>query len=91
MECWNLKNEEEDFIPYTRVVNCMYKIFKLQDLTQDMFKSFIFIKGLISPEDRGIQTRIQPKIEQANQDLSLKIKSEKCQTMVNFTWEKMQD
>lgn len=67
MECWNLaESYKDDFITYTRVINCICENFKFQELTQDMFKSVIFVKGLMATEDRKIWARIILKMEQAN-------------------------
>ncbi|XP_014778320.1 uncharacterized protein LOC106874916 [Octopus bimaculoides] len=62
-ECLNLKkNESDDFVTYAGMVNKACERFRLEELTPDMFKCIIFVKGLVATEDVEIRKRILSKL-----------------------------
>lgn len=84
MECWNLtKNDYDDFITYTGVVNWMCENFKLQDFTQDMFESLTFVQGFITTKDKYLGKH-SLKNREKNKDLTPQIIAEECWAMVNL-------
>lgn len=71
MECWNLtKYADDDFFTYSGVVNHKCANFKTQELTRCMYKSLIFVRDLMTTEDKNIRARVLSKTKQANQELT---------------------
>ncbi|XP_029651740.1 uncharacterized protein LOC115224914 [Octopus sinensis] len=83
-ECLNRKeNESDNFVTYASMVNKACEKFKLEELTPDMFKCLIFVKGLVATEDAEIRKRILSKL---NQDVKLTLQNvaEECQQIINL-------
>ncbi|XP_029641312.1 uncharacterized protein LOC115216253 [Octopus sinensis] len=84
-ECLNLvKEEDEDFVIYIRIVNKMCGKFKLKELSPDIFKCLIFVQGLMANKDAEIHAQILTKLEQEDQNLSLHAVAEECQRIINL-------
>lgn len=58
------KQEHEDYISYASIVNREFEMFKLSELTLDMFKHMIVVQGLTVHRDAEIRCRILNKLEQ---------------------------
>lgn len=62
--CLKISREaEEDIVSYTGRVNKECERFKLKSITDEQFKSLIFVAGLTSSEDADIRTRLLSKLD----------------------------
>ena len=53
-KCLNTQKEEtDDIVTYAGKVNAQCELFKLKDLSVDMFKCYIFVQGLTAPRDKN--------------------------------------
>ena len=58
-KCLNIvKQENEDFVTYAGNVNSQCELFKLGDLSINMFKHLIFVERLTVAKDKDIKCRI---------------------------------
>ena len=73
-----LKQEDEDFIPYTSKVISQCELFKIKEIEEDMFKCLIFVQGL---KDKEICSRILSFIEQ-DMEITLQKVTEECQKLI---------
>ena len=48
----------EDYFPFAGIVNTECESFKLKELTPNIFKSLIIVRGLMAPDDGKIRTKI---------------------------------
>ena len=82
-KCLNIvKQENEDFVTYAGNVNSQYELFKLGDLSIDMFKCLIFVQRLTAVKDKDIRSRILTMIEQ-DPEIRLQKVTEECQRLIN--------
>ena len=51
------KKRGEYYSTFPGIVNREFEMFKLKELTSDMFKCLIFVQGLMAPEDGKIRTK----------------------------------
>ena len=83
-QCLNLlKNDQEDFVTYAGTVNKECERFKLKDLTDDQFKTLMFICGLRSSKDAEIRTRLLSRLEN-EPNISLQAVANECQRLINL-------
>ena len=81
--CLNLqKSENQDFLEYAGMVNSLCEDFKLNEISIDLFKCFIFTQGLTAPRDKEIRSRILTAIEEIP-DINLQKITELCQRFFN--------
>ncbi|KER33031.1 hypothetical protein T265_00942 [Opisthorchis viverrini] len=78
-----VKIDADDFLTYSGIVNRECERFKLGSLTEDQFKSLIFICGLQSPKDAEIRTRLLSRIEQ-DPSMTLQAVTSECQRLLNL-------
>ena len=76
-----MKQENEDFISYAGTVNSQCELFKINEISKDMFKCFIFMPGLTAPKDKDICFRILTIIEQ-DPEITLQKITEECQRVI---------
>ncbi|XP_055632416.1 uncharacterized protein K02A2.6-like [Toxorhynchites rutilus septentrionalis] len=77
------KDDSDDFVSYSCKVNKACWNFKLGDLTEEQFKTLIFVCGLKSPKDSDIRMRLITKLNDMA-DITLEKVVEECQSMVNL-------
>ncbi|XP_055615101.1 uncharacterized protein K02A2.6-like [Toxorhynchites rutilus septentrionalis] len=77
------KDDSDDFVSYSCKVNKACWNFKLDDLTEEQFKTLIFVCGLKSPKDSDIRMRLITKLNDMANITSEKV-VEECQSMVNL-------
>ena len=88
-KCLNIiKEDDEDFVAYTRKVNAQCEWFKFKDLKEDMFKCLIFVQGLTSNKDKVIRSKIVTMLEQ-DTEITLQKVSEECQKLINIRRDKI--
>ena len=78
-----MKDENDDFVTYAALVNRECERFKLKEMTDDQFKSLIFVCGLKSPREADIRKRILSKLE-IDPNITLQSISEECQRLINL-------
>ena len=78
----NIKRENEDFISYTGTVNSQCELFKINEISKDMFKGLIFVQRLIAPKDKEIRSRILTIMEQ-DPETTLQKVTEEFQRLIN--------
>jgi hypothetical protein len=76
-------NESDDFLTHVGVVNRECERFKLKTLTDDQFKSLIFICSLQSPKFADIRMRLLNRLEQ-DPKLTLTAIAEEYQRLINL-------
>ncbi|XP_055623100.1 uncharacterized protein K02A2.6-like [Toxorhynchites rutilus septentrionalis] len=76
-------DDSDDFVSYSCKVNKACWNFKLGDLTEEQFKTLIFVCGLKSPKDSDIRMRLITKLNDMA-DITLEKVVEECQNMVNL-------
>ena len=78
-KCLNTQKEETDnIVTYAGKVNALCELFKLKDLSVDMFKCYIFVQGLTAPRDKDLRSRILSIMEQ-DPEMNLQKVTEECQ------------
>ncbi|GAB1605680.1 hypothetical protein Ahia01_000850300 [Argonauta hians] len=83
-KCFNIvKQHCDDFVTYAGKVNEQCELFKLNELTPDMFKCLIFVQGLTSMLDKDVRSRVLSIIEQ-DAHVTLQKVTEECQRLVNL-------
>lgn len=81
--CLNMsKDETDDIVTYAGKVNAQCELFKLKDLSVDMFKCYIFVQGLTAPKDKDLRSRILSIMEQ-DPEMNLQKVTEECQKLIN--------
>jgi len=82
-KCLNIvKLENEDFVSYAGTVNSQCELFKINEISKDMFKCLIFVQGLTAPKDKDIRSRILTIMEQ-DPEITLQKVTEECQRLIN--------
>ena len=82
-KCLNMQKEEtDDIVTYAGKVNALCELFKLKDLSVDMFKCYIFVQGLTTPRDKDLRSRILSIMEQ-DPEMNLQKVTEECQKLIN--------
>ena len=76
------KEETDDIFTYEGKVNAQCELFKLKDLSVDMFKCYIFVQGLTAPRNKNLKSRILSIMEQDSEMNSQKV-TEECQKLIN--------
>ena len=76
-------NESDDFLTHVGIVNRECERFKLKSLTDDQFKSLVFICSLQSPKFSDIRTRLLNRLEQ-DPTLTLNAIADEYQRIVNL-------
>ena len=76
------KEETDDIVTYAGKVNALFELFKLKDLSVDMFKCYIFVQGLTAPRDKDLRSGILSIMEQ-DPEMNLQKVTEKCQKLIN--------
>uniref|UniRef100_A0A8D8CLC5 Uncharacterized protein K02A2.6 n=3 Tax=Culex pipiens TaxID=7175 RepID=A0A8D8CLC5_CULPI len=77
------KQPTEDHVSYACRVNKFCVEFDLKKLSEDEFKSLIYVLGLKSESDAEIRTRLLTKIEE-QPEVTLQQVSEECQRLLNL-------
>uniref|UniRef100_A0A914VH67 CCHC-type domain-containing protein n=1 Tax=Plectus sambesii TaxID=2011161 RepID=A0A914VH67_9BILA len=78
------KDEDDDMMSYTRIVNKQCKQFKLADLTIDQFKCLMFACGLQSTADANVRIKILHQME-INPELTLHKAGQLCMQYKKLT------
>ena len=80
-KCLNIiKQENEGFI-FLRMVNSQCELFKINEISKDMFKCLIFVQGLTAPKDSySFQILI---IMKQDPEITLQKVTEECQRLIN--------
>ena len=86
----NLTKKDTDDYTFASVVNNECEKFKLNELTPDMFKCFIFVWGITAPKDVEIISRLLSKQEQDSK-LTLKNIVKESQWIINFGLDKIEE
>ena len=82
-KCLNTQKEEtDDIVTYAGKVNALCELFKLKDLSVDMFKCYIFVQGLTAPRDKDLRSRILSIMEQ-DPEMNLQKVTKECQKLIN--------
>ena len=82
-KCLNMQKEEtDDIVTYAGKVNALCELFKLKDLSVDMFKCYIFVQGLTALRDKDLRSRILSIMEQ-DPEMNLQKVTEECQKLIN--------
>ena len=76
------KEKTDDIVTYAGKVNTLCELFKLKDLSVDMFKCYIFVQGLTAPRDKDLRSRILSIMEQ-DPEMNLQKVTEECQKLIN--------
>ena len=76
-------HESDDFVTHIGIVNRECERFKLKSLTDDQFKSLVFICSLQSPQFADIRTRLLNRLEQ-DPTLTLNASADEYQRLVNL-------
>ena len=76
-------NESDDFLTHIGIVNRECERFKLKSLTDDQFKSLVFICSLQSSKFADIRTRLLNRLEQ-DPSLTLNAIAEEYQRLINL-------
>ena len=77
------KNIRDDFSTYAEIAKQEFERSRLKVLTEDQFKSLIFVLGLKSSYDQEIRAKMLAKLEQ-DPDITLQPMSEECQGILNW-------
>ena len=77
-----IKQENEHFVSYAGTVNSQSELFKINEISKNMFKCLIFVQGLTAPKDKDIRSRISTIIEQ-DPEITLQNVTEECQRLIN--------
>ncbi|XP_058448351.1 uncharacterized protein K02A2.6-like [Malaya genurostris] len=78
-----IKDDAEDFVSYSCKVNRACVDFKISDLSEEQFKSLIFVCGLKSSRDSDIRMRLITKLNDTS-EISLEKVVEECKNLVNL-------
>ncbi|XP_029711482.2 uncharacterized protein LOC115256701 [Aedes albopictus] len=78
-----VKDDTEDIVAYSCKVNRACVDFKLADLSEEQFKSLIFVCGLKSSKDSDIQMRLITKLNESSEITLTKI-VEDCRSLMNL-------
>lgn len=78
------KDEHDDFMTYGNKVNSICSRFRLRAITEDQFKSLIFICGLQSSKDANIRLPLLSKHER-EADVSIPQLADECNRLINLT------
>ena len=74
---------------YASNVNSQCELFRLGNLSIDMFRCLIFVQGLTAAKDKDIRSRILTIMEQ-DSEIMLQQVTEECQELINVkrdhTW-----
>lgn len=82
--CLNIvKQNDDDFVTYAGKVNQECERFLLHELTIDMFKCLVFVKGLTDSRDKDVRSKILSKMEQSP-DITLQKATEEAQKIMNL-------
>ena len=76
-------NESDNFLTHIGIVNRECERFKLKSLTDDQFKSLVFIYSLQSSKFADIRTRLSNRLEQ-DPSLTLNAIAEEYQRLINL-------
>ena len=76
-------NESDDFVTHVGIVNRECERFKLRSLTDDQFKSLVFLCSLQSPRFSDIRTRLLNRLEQ-DPTLTLSAITDEYQRLINL-------
>ena len=82
------KNDSDDFLSYSGMVNRQCENFQLSSLTENQFKCLIFIAGLNSPNDTEIRTKLLAKLNKES-DITLQDLTKECQQQINLKQDTM--
>ena len=63
-KCLSTQMKKHDIVTYVGKVNTQWELFKLKDLSVDMFKCYIFVQELTAPRDKDLRSRILSIMEQ---------------------------
>ena len=76
-------NESDDFVTHVGIVNRECERFKLRYITDDQFKSLVFLCSLQSPRFSDIRTRLLNRLEQ-DPTLTLSAITDEYQRLINL-------
>ena len=67
-------------------IKCWYsELFKINEISKDIFKCLIFVQGLIAPKDKDICSRLLTIMGQ-NLKIILQKVTEECQRLINIKY-----
>lgn len=78
-----VKDDDEDFVTYAGKVNRACERFGFKDMSEDQFRSLIFVCGLQSDKDQDIRTRLLSRLDQ-DPNINLMSITTECQRLLNL-------